>query len=349
MSALSFSSWFCVPDQGMIDFEILNRASAFLVRASGTGSRSAKVSFREFSQRAPFPAPKVHLVTASHVVAPWRWPKYYPEEWLQQVCEKHALYTAELRHADGTFATQSELKPISYHHATRDLAALHFENEDEVLELLDEVGVDVLQLLPAHLHLPQVGQQLEFHGHEVRSQGPPSGQDADSRTSVPSICRGVLQGRTARQVFARTVPVLEQGMCGGPVLMRAAAQAAAAAGGEPTDGSSISGSDARGGGEQVYCTGVLEGIVPRDHSEAELQALAIFVESHEIRAFLQDIEEGAVVPLIGGHAIAAINADKDEAKMDFERIISGDAGPSSEPSRNFGGSNFPTSGRPRAP
>jgi hypothetical protein len=30
---LSFSSWFCVPDQGMKDFEILCRASAFLIKA----------------------------------------------------------------------------------------------------------------------------------------------------------------------------------------------------------------------------------------------------------------------------------------------------------------------------
>jgi hypothetical protein len=32
--SLSFTSWFCVPDQGMKDFEVLCRASAFLLPAS---------------------------------------------------------------------------------------------------------------------------------------------------------------------------------------------------------------------------------------------------------------------------------------------------------------------------
>jgi hypothetical protein len=31
--SLSFTSWFCVPDQGMKDFEVLCRASAFLLPA----------------------------------------------------------------------------------------------------------------------------------------------------------------------------------------------------------------------------------------------------------------------------------------------------------------------------
>lgn len=316
-SALSFSSWFCLPEQGMKDFEILNRASAFLVRASGSGNRArSKVTGREFVDRAPFPAPKVHLVTSSHVVAPWRWPKYYADEWLQQVNERHTMYTAEMRHADGVFATQSELKPISYHHPTRDLAALHFENEEEVLALLDEVGVDILQLSPAEAGPLVPGDALEFHGHDV--QGAAS-EDVDARTSLPRISSGTVQGRTAHQIFAKTAPVLCQGMCGGPVLHRQAA------------------------GEGPRCVGLVEGIVPSDHASPELQSLAVFVESREIRAFLADVEDGLVVPLIGGHSVAAVNADQDEDKMSLEKILSGegDAPPLARGS-NFP-SNFPSS------
>lgn len=43
---------------------------------------------------------------------------------MRYVNEKNTHYTAELRHADGHFTTQVELKPIVYHHATRDLAIL---------------------------------------------------------------------------------------------------------------------------------------------------------------------------------------------------------------------------------
>ena len=31
--ALSISTWFCAPEQGMKEFEILNRSSAFLVKS----------------------------------------------------------------------------------------------------------------------------------------------------------------------------------------------------------------------------------------------------------------------------------------------------------------------------
>ena len=35
--ALSVSSWFCVPEQGMKEFEVLSRASAFLVKSRFNG------------------------------------------------------------------------------------------------------------------------------------------------------------------------------------------------------------------------------------------------------------------------------------------------------------------------
>ena len=291
----------------MKDFEILNRASGFLVRSLGGGG-VAGVS----NGFAPHPAPKVHLLTASHVVAPWRWPKYYPEEWLQHVNEKHTAYTAEKRHDDGVFATQCDLKPISYHHDTRDLAVLHFENEDEVLELLDSVGVDVLELAPSQSPRLKEGEKLEFHGHHIGGNDIASAsEDDDLRKSIPKVSSGVVKGRTERQIFAQTSPVLTQGMCGGPVI-------------------------GAGGGE---CFGLVEGIVPPDHAIDTLQSLAVFVESPEIREFLEAIEAGRVQPYIGGHSIKAVNADQNPEKLDLHRIINADSGgPKSnaeEPKSNF--------------
>ena len=65
----------------MKDLEILNRASAFIV----------KTKDREFAKKC-----KYHVITASHVAAPWRWPKYYPDEWIQFINESHTHYTMEL-------------------------------------------------------------------------------------------------------------------------------------------------------------------------------------------------------------------------------------------------------------
>ena len=309
----------------MKDFEILNRASGFLVysgrgqgnrqkdtsktsnstssdsSAGGNGSASARGG-KGFS---PYPLPKVHLLTASHVVAPWRWPKYYPEDWLQHVNEKHTTYTAELRHEDGVFATQCELRPVSYHHKTRDLALLHFENEDEVIELLESVGLDILELSPPPPASPRLleGESLEFHGHHIRgtdlaSASPPNQVEAvsDLRKSVPNTSKGVVKGRSERQIFAQTFPVLTQGMCGGPVIFR------------KNTGS-------------LQCVGLVEGIVPADHAVAALQSLAVFVETQELHEFIEAVEDGVIEPLVGGHSIAVVSQDKDESKMNLQSLV----------------------------
>jgi hypothetical protein len=78
----------------------------------------------------------------SHAVAPWRWPKYYSNDWLSYVNEKHTHYCVELRQEDGSFLTQSELIPRSYHHPTRDLAILHLAEEESTVELLKKLGVE---------------------------------------------------------------------------------------------------------------------------------------------------------------------------------------------------------------
>lgn len=276
----------------MRDFEILNRASAFLVRSNLKHSENA-------SNKIPFPFPKVHLLTASHVVAPWKWPKYYPEEWLQHVCEKHTTYTAEVRHSDGVFATQSDLKPVSYHHPTRDLAVLHFENELEVLELMDSVGVDILSFTPNSSQLLKEGDILEFHGHQIAGGDitADSTTEDDVRKSMPRTSSGIVQGRTQHQIFAKTNPVLSQGMCGGPVIVR---------------------DDRR----DPLCVGLVEGIVPREHPTASLQELAVFVESAEMQSFLDDIETGKVQPLIGGHSISIVSQDQ-EGSSDLGSVVDG--------------------------
>ncbi len=82
-----------------------------------------------------------HVLTVSHGVAPWRWPKLYPDDWLQYVNEKHTHYTVEMRHIDGEFITQLDLKSRIYLHSHRDLAVMHFEEEDKALGLLKKLDL----------------------------------------------------------------------------------------------------------------------------------------------------------------------------------------------------------------
>lgn len=127
----SFSSWFVVPEQGMKDLDILNRGSAFLIP-----SKSEK-----------FPH-KYHVLTASHIVSPWRWPKLYGDDFLRFINEKNTHYTIEFRHDDGSLMTQLECLPRSYHHPSRDLAVLHLEDEKGVDDFATQIGLQILQLTP---------------------------------------------------------------------------------------------------------------------------------------------------------------------------------------------------------
>lgn len=136
-TVMSITSWFCIAEQGMKDFEVLCKASAFLVKANPY-IKDAKLK------------PRYHLLTVSHVVAPWKFPKLYPNEWLTFVNEKHTHFTMELRHEDGTHITQLDLLPKAFLHPTRDLAILHFEDETHALMMMKKLDVEDSHELLTH-------------------------------------------------------------------------------------------------------------------------------------------------------------------------------------------------------
>eukprot|EP00605_Chrysophyceae_sp_TOSAG23-4_P002161 GSChrysophyteH1.ASY1.ANO1.2389.1 assembled CDS len=282
--ALSVSSWFCIPEQGMTEFEVLSRASAFLIQ-----------SF----------VPKYHVVTASHVVAPWLWPKYYPDEWLQHVNESHTHYTVELRDEDGVFVTQSECFPVSYHHQSRDLAVLHLEDEKTNIDMLREMEYEIPQLMMPPLANTEVDIAADDVGSDGEENTPAgdlyrhnvtdvsdigglggtlSGMRAmgDQRKPIPQRTLGALHGRTNAQIFCSTSVPLTDGMCGGPV------------------------SEASANDKSEVIVGMVEGIVPLDYQDKAMRGLAVFVESPIIHDFLDSIElgrEGEELRLLGGQAV----------------------------------------------
>lgn len=87
--------------------------------------------------------PKFHVITVSHSVAPWRWPKLYSEDWLRYIDERHTYYTMEVRDQTGCVVSSYELFPRTFHHPSRDVAVLHLENEIALLEELNGFGVDL--------------------------------------------------------------------------------------------------------------------------------------------------------------------------------------------------------------
>lgn len=302
----------------MESFEILSRASAFLVQSdvesmkkNGRGSfpvaNASTYAARAAEKNGLSFLPTHHVVTSSHVVSPWRWPRYYPEEWLQFVTEEHTHYTLEIRDDSGVFVTQVECNPVTYHHANKDLAILHLADEVENLSLLEEVGYEHTELLAPRMSadLAVPGVKLKFYGHNMLESGnnqsnfPSASSQAgsgDDRQPVPQKVGGEIIHRTKEQIFSQTESVLTDGMCGGPVLMTS----------EDEKVSRI--------------CGMVEGIVPVDHPSEPLRGLAVFIESDDIWTFANDVEQGKVEPLAGGQSIdfvGTVNKDPDRDLHDL--------------------------------
>lgn len=123
---------------------------------------------------------------------------------------------------------------------------------------------------------------------------------------APQVVAGEVLGRSAQQIFCRTTPVLTDGMCGGPVLVVG----------------NLGNKNTRGKRNTVV--GMVEGIVPPQHANETLREAAVFVEAGDIRAFVQAVEQGEIVPLQGGEIQEFIAKDKDPSKMDLKKMLSGD-------------------------
>lgn len=173
IKSLALSVHFKQPDFGMKDYEILSRATTFLLAVDPKDERKSdsKYAFldeniqqRQRKERLqnyayePAGGPKrrvedlgwlefcpqnfrpiVHCVAASHVLAPWKWGNYYTQPWLQQVKPEHCVYSLEVfdsqkpQEALAKFA----LNPYPIHHPEgRDVALIHLKQEEEGMCIL---------------------------------------------------------------------------------------------------------------------------------------------------------------------------------------------------------------------
>lgn len=123
IKSLALSVYFKQPDFGMKDYEILSRASAFLLAVDpadpkvedgpyghlAQNERDRKVKmYRQEHKYTPAGGPErelkdlgwlefaprevrpiVHCVCSSHVLAPFLWKDYYPQDWLGKVKQEH--------------------------------------------------------------------------------------------------------------------------------------------------------------------------------------------------------------------------------------------------------------------
>lgn len=143
----SITSWFRLPEQGMLRYDVLCRGTAFCVREEGA------------SETSP-----LYFFTCSHVAAPWRWPKLYPLPWLEHVREEHTrcvLHVTEGK--SGRVLERLLLEPAVLHHDALDVCVLRLQDQKEALRRMAKHG---LQLEPLVL-----SDQVPVPGHPIVSPG----------------------------------------------------------------------------------------------------------------------------------------------------------------------------------
>ena len=310
IKSLALSIYFKQPEFGMKDYEILSRASCFLLGidppeqsedgpyahlqasqrqrelkeykqkhkyspAGGAGRKIMELGFLEFIPREL--RPNVHVVCSSHVVSPFLWNDYYPQDWLSQVRQEHCAYSLEVydpSKPDESLAKLA-LNPEPFHHPEgRDIALVHLKEEETSLKLLKNLGVDILYLRdPDKLY--QKGEDMLFDGFVVsepnaadgsvfeQQSGKTSSSQDDRRIFYPYTEKGTLSMHTNDRFFASTPEPLPEGLCGAPVL--------------DNDGD--------------LC-GTVEGIVPVTHKDPRLAGSAAFMPSYVIKHFVDYVERG---------------------------------------------------------
>ena len=170
----------------------------------------------------------------------------------------------------GTFG----LNPYPIHHPEgRDVALIHLNREEASLRIMKELGVEVLYLRDLE-GFYEKGDQVSFDGYAVteanladresfsdKAEKNESSAVEDTRIFFPYRETGSLSFHTRDRFFATTTEPLPEGLCGGPVL------------------------DKNGD----VC-GIVEGIVPKSHSNKDLAGSAAFMPNFVMAPFLDFAE-----------------------------------------------------------
>jgi hypothetical protein len=308
--ALALSVHFKHPDFGMKDYEILTRGSAFLLAVdppepiSGGGKyehldrtrreRQERLERQDYAYASAggprrrvqdlgwlefVPSdfrPMVHCVAASHVLAPWRWKDYYPHDWLQVVKQEHCIYSLEVYDtAKQEALAKFALSPYAIHHPEQlDVGIIHLKQEESALKHLKGLDVQVLNLRDPE-HRFEKDEKVTFEGFEITEQEQTTDQTSigqlsvakknesqdDTRIFVPFTETGNLIHASTDRFLAKTDRTLPEGLCGGPTL-----------------------------DENDRVAGIVEGIIPKDHTDKKAAGAASFIPSFRIQQFLEYAE-----------------------------------------------------------
>jgi hypothetical protein len=194
-SSFSLLTSFRIPEQGMHEYEPLSSASLTMLQARRQGRVAANPN------RYLFLGP-------AHVVAPHEFPKYYGDvDWLRFVQAHHIQAHVGAHDENGLLLWKHELRTVARHEAL-DVVSLELADEESFVR---EAAANGRELQPTDIDadVDLQSQPLECIGHM---------QQATVLKPV-SVAGEFVREYNGRR-FVRTETQLEQGMCGGAVVVR---------------------------------------------------------------------------------------------------------------------------------
>jgi len=248
-------SYFKIPEQDMLKFEVLSRGSLILVP-------SFKKHFR--------------IVSAAHIPFPFYYPKLYDMEdkyeWLNFVEEKHVYNTLQIRNeSTGAILEEFRISDRIIRHPSLDLVIMDLTRQEEIRfieqitgekynrKVMSEESRAKLNIVDLSVQPIGNGQQVELHGFSLTMS-----QEANEEVLIPEIMNGALVGSTQTKNFIRTPVPSKFGYCGCPAMIP----------------------------EKNHCIGMVEGLVSsiKDSNYQELNNSTILISAQEIMNFIVSVE-----------------------------------------------------------
>jgi len=309
--SLALSVYFKHPVLKMKEYDILSRASAYLLAVdpepenqkegddafshlkmaeirrkkrafqrqhgytpASAGGKVSEMGWLEFAPREF--RPTVHVVASSHVLAPYLWSDYYPHDWLTVLKQEHCRFQLDVLDGPGNSLARFALQGHPYHHPEgRDVALVHFQDEKTTLPILKDLGVQVLHMRDAQESQFEKGEDILFDGYAVIEEEEEKENEEKKSDEDDARTFFPLQeaGKLAFRKDDRFFATTEQPLPEGMC------------------GAPAVDSDGK-------CCGVVEGIVPVTHENKALAGSAAFMPSYVLEAFVEYVERQMLQELL---------------------------------------------------
>lgn len=319
--SLALSVHFKHPDLGMKEYEILSRASAFLlsvdpidpsevdVKGSSSYAHLAKSQRKreemQLKQDYLFkPAggpqreakdlrwlefcpgnfrPLCHVVASSHVLSPWLWRQYYPQPWLEQVTQKHVRYSVDVfdTEDDSNIVNKKSLATFALNPYP-----IHHPNDMDLalVHLKSEAGsLQHMQSLGVKmLHLTENDTTFDKND-EVFFQG---FEITDEHYETLERINDDIVSEKERKTNNEDIRVFMQYKTSGNLVFASPRRFIATTPKPLPEG--LCGGPVFDKDDRVC--GIVEGIVPSDHKEKSIAGAASFIPYFRIREFVDHAE-----------------------------------------------------------